>query len=93
MKICIYGAGAIGGFFGAKLALAGQEPSLIARGVHLAAIRENGLKLITGGEEHVVRVRCSDDPAELGRHDVVILTCKAFQRFQASLTECTETRV
>ncbi len=77
MKICIYGAGAIGGFFGAKLALAGHEPSLIARGAHLEAMRENGLTLITGGEEHVVRVRCSDDPAALGRHDVVILTCKA----------------
>jgi 2-dehydropantoate 2-reductase len=77
MKICIYGAGAIGGFFGAKLALAGHEPSLIARGAHLAAMRDNGLKLITGGEEHVVRVPCSDDPVELGPHDVVILTCKA----------------
>ncbi len=77
MKICIYGAGAIGGFFGAKLALAGHEPSLIARGAHLKAMRENGLKLISGDEEHVVRVRCSDDPGELGRHDVVILACKA----------------
>lgn len=77
MKICIYGAGAIGGFIGARLALTGHDPSLIARGVHLEAMRENGLKLITGGEEHVVRVRCSDDPGELGRHDVVILTCKA----------------
>ncbi len=77
MKICIYGAGAIGGFFGAKLALAGHEPSLIARGAHLTAMRERGLKLITGGEEHVVRVRCSDDPAELGPQDVVVVTCKA----------------
>ncbi len=77
MKICIYGAGAVGGFFGARLALAGHEPSLIARGAHLAAMRDNGLTLISGGEEHVVGVRCSDDPAELGRHDAVILTCKA----------------
>ncbi len=77
MRICIYGAGAIGGFFGARLALAGHEPSLIARGAHLAAMRKNGLKLISGGEEHVVEVRCSDDPAELGPHDAVILTCKA----------------
>ncbi len=59
MKICIYGAGAIGGFFGARLALAGHEPSLIARGAHLAAMRNNGLTLISGGEEHTVAVRCS----------------------------------
>jgi len=72
MRICIFGAGAIGGFFGARLALAGFEPSLIARGAHLAAMRANGLKLISGGEEHVVQVRCSDDPGELGPHDVVI---------------------
>ena len=77
MKICIFGAGAIGGFFGARLALAGNEVSLIARGAHLQAMRDRGLKLISGGEEHVVDVRCSDDPGELGPHDAVILTCKA----------------
>ena len=50
MRICIYGAGAIGGFFGARLALAGHAPSLIARGTHLQAMRERGLKL-SGGEK------------------------------------------
>ena len=57
MKICIYGAGAIGGYFGARLALSGHEPSLIARGAHFKAMRDHGLKLISGNEEHVVRVR------------------------------------
>ena len=46
MKICIVGAGAIGGLMGAKLALAGEEVTLIARGAHLEAMRQNGLKLI-----------------------------------------------
>ena len=50
MKICIYGAGAIGGYLGVKLALAGADVSLVARGAHLAAMRDNGLKLLIGDE-------------------------------------------
>ena len=84
MKICIYGAGAIGGFFGARLALSGHEPSLIARGAHLKAMRDYGLKLVSGNKEHVVRVRCSNDPGELGRQDVVVLTCKAHTMAEAA---------
>jgi 2-dehydropantoate 2-reductase len=77
MKICIYGAGAIGGYLGVQLARAGADVSLVARGAHLAAMRERGLTLLTNGEEHTVRPRCTDDAAELGVQDYVILTLKA----------------
>jgi 2-dehydropantoate 2-reductase len=77
MKICIYGAGAIGGYLGVQLARAGADISLVARGAHLAAMRANGLKLLIGDEEHVVQPRCTDDPAELGVQDVVIICLKA----------------
>lgn len=57
MKICIVGAGAIGGLMGAKLALAGEEITVVDQGVHLDAIRQNGLKLIwEDGSEHVAQV-------------------------------------
>jgi len=77
MKICIFGAGAIGGLLGAELALAGSDVSLIARGPHLAAMRDNGLTLIRDGETRVAHPRCTDDPAELGPQDYVIITLKA----------------
>src|SRR3954453_2567962 len=76
MKICIYGAGAIGGHLGVQLARAGADVSLVARGAHLAAMRENGLKLLIGDEERVVRPRCTDNPAELGPQDFVIICLK-----------------
>lgn len=77
MKICIYGAGAIGGYLGAELADAGCEVSLIARGPHLDAMRNNGLTLQIGDTEKNVRITCTDDPRELGPQDYVILTLKA----------------
>jgi 2-dehydropantoate 2-reductase len=77
MKLCIYGAGAIGGFLGARLALAGEDVSLIARRAHLKAMQERGLKLRSGGEEQVIHPRCTDDPAQLGEQDYVIVTLKA----------------
>ncbi len=77
MKICIYGAGAIGAYLGASLAATGCEVSFIARGPHLAAMRANGLTLLVGGEEKNVRVNCTDNPAELGVQDYVIVTLKA----------------
>ena len=70
MKICIYGAGAIGGYLGVQLARAGVDVSLVARGAHLAAMRANGLKLLIGDEERVVHPRCTDNPAELGPQEV-----------------------
>lgn len=77
MRICIFGAGAIGGYMGAKLAQAGAEVSLVARGPHLAAMQAKGLTLIEEGETVTIPVRASSDPAELGPQDYVILTLKA----------------
>src|SRR6202023_1329609 len=77
MKICIYGAGAIGGYIGVQFARAGADVSLVARGAHLSAMRANGLKLLIGDEERVVRPRCTDNPAELGPQDFVIICLKA----------------
>ena len=77
MKICIYGAGAIGGYLGAGLALNGADVTLIARGPHLAAMQKNGLKLIKDGEERTARVTATEDPSEAGPQDYVIITLKA----------------
>jgi len=77
MKICIYGAGAIGGYLGVQLALAGADVSLVARGAHLAAMKANGLRLLIDGEERVAYPRCTDNPAELGVQDVVVICLKA----------------
>jgi ketopantoate reductase len=79
MKICIVGAGAIGGLMGAKFALAGEEVTLIDQGAHLAAIRKNGLKLIwEDGSEAVARnLTATDKLAEAGPQDLVILALKA----------------
>jgi 2-dehydropantoate 2-reductase len=77
MKICVYGAGAVGGHLAVRLARAGNEVSVVARGAQLDAIRRSGLTLILGGERLSAPVRASDDPAELGPQDVVISTLKA----------------
>ena len=77
MKVCIFGAGAIGGFVGAELSRAGVEVALVARGAHLAAMRAHGLRLQIDGEERLVRPRCTDAPAELGVQDYVIIALKA----------------
>ncbi|WP_354683634.1 2-dehydropantoate 2-reductase [Cupriavidus necator] len=77
MKVCIYGAGAIGGYVGAQLARAGAEVSFVARGPHLAAMREHGVRLLIDGEERMAQVRCTSDPRELGPQDYVFITLKA----------------
>jgi 2-dehydropantoate 2-reductase len=77
MKVCIFGAGAIGGYMGVKLAKAGADVSLVARGPHLAAMQEKGLTLVEEGETTTVPVTASDDPAALGVQDYVIVTLKA----------------
>lgn len=77
MKICIFGAGAIGGYMGVKLAQAGADVSLVARGPHLAAMKAKGLTLIEESGETNVKVTASDDPADLGQQDYVIVTLKA----------------
>jgi len=77
MRICVFGAGAIGGYLAAELALAGRDVTVIARGPHLAAMRDRGLRLRIGGVEKVAHPRCVADPAEAGPQDYVIITLKA----------------
>ncbi len=77
MKVAIYGAGATGGYLGAKLALARVNTTLIARGPHLEAMRRDGVRLLTGGEELVAHPMCTESPREAGPQDFVIITLKA----------------
>ena len=81
MKIAIIGAGAIGGYVGVKLALAGEDVTFIVRGANLEAIRRNGMNLIMrDGSEHVARaVKATNDYVQAGVQDVVILALKAHQ--------------
>lgn len=77
MKVCVYGAGAIGGFIGARLAAEGSaEISAVARGATLAALRAHGLRLQSGDRVTQGPVRAAEDPAELGVQDVVIIAVK-----------------
>jgi 2-dehydropantoate 2-reductase len=76
-RICIFGAGAIGGYLGAKLALAGGDVTLIARGEHLRAMQRNGVHLLEGERELVASPRCTGDPAEAGPQDYLFITLKA----------------
>jgi 2-dehydropantoate 2-reductase len=78
MKICLYGAGAMGGYIAALLMRAGQtDVTCIARGPHLAALQQGGLRLRIDGEEFTTRPFCTDDPAAAGLQDYVIVTLKA----------------
>lgn len=76
-KVCIYGAGAIGGWLGVALATAGCELSAVARGQTLAALQQNGLTLVHGEERETVAVNAQQDPATLGVQDVVVIAVKA----------------
>lgn len=77
MKICIFGAGAIGGYMGVKLSLAGADVSFIARGPNLAAMKSNGATLLSEGQTQVAIAKYTDDPSEVGPQDYVILSVKA----------------
>jgi 2-dehydropantoate 2-reductase len=78
MRICVFGAGAIGGLLAARLAQKGEaEVTVVARGPHLAAMQAHGLRLRSGGEEIVVRPRCAATAAEAGPQDYVVITLKA----------------
>ena len=81
MKYTIVGAGAIGGYLGAKLAMAGEEVTFIARNKNLAAINSRGFRLLLpdGSEQHASSVRAVQNPADAGAQDVVLLTTKAHQ--------------
>jgi 2-dehydropantoate 2-reductase len=76
-SICIYGAGAIGGWIGARLAAQGAAVSLVARGATLTALQQQGLRLREGASERTYSVRAVAEPAELGVQDLVVLAVKA----------------
>jgi 2-dehydropantoate 2-reductase len=77
VKVCVVGAGAVGGVLGVRLAAAGQPVSVLARGATLAAIRSTGWRLRTSPGDTTVHVTASDDPGGLGPQDLVLLTVKA----------------
>jgi len=84
MKVAIFGSGAVGGYYGAKLARAGHDVTFIARGAHLAAIRERGLEIrspMLG--DFTVRARAEEDPGRVGQADVVIVAVKAYDNASA----------
>lgn len=83
MKFCVYGAGAIGGYLAVELALSGHEVRVVARGPHLEAIRERGLRLLIEGQEKVARVAAAEDPRAFGVQDVVICALKAHQAYDS----------
>jgi 2-dehydropantoate 2-reductase len=78
MKIGVVGAGGVGGYYGGRLAKAGSDVLLLARGKHLTAIRERGLRVRSPAEEFTVRVEASDDPAEIGPCDAVLFCVKSY---------------
>ncbi|MFD1703821.1 2-dehydropantoate 2-reductase [Methylopila henanensis] len=84
MKICIYGAGAIGGYMAVMLKRSGVDVSLVARGPHLAAIRERGLKLLIDGRELTAEMPATRNAAELGPQDYVINGLKAHQAWESA---------
>ncbi|MDB6099662.1 MAG: apbA, partial [Gammaproteobacteria bacterium] len=75
MKVAIIGVGAIGGYVGIRLALAGEDVTFIARGANLEALRTCGIRMVNpdGSEEAVPRVKATDNYAEAGPQDVVVL--------------------
>jgi len=85
MRFAMFGAGGVGAVFGAQLLRGGQEVAFVARGPHLVAMREQGLKLVADGEETVLApVEASDDPAALGPADVVFLCVKLWDTAEAA---------
>jgi 2-dehydropantoate 2-reductase len=85
MRICAFGAGAIGGNFAARLAAAGNEVAVVARGAHLEAIRARGLILLAGDQKIVAPVKASDRPADLGPPDAVLVTMNASSQRQLAM--------
>lgn len=84
MRIAIFGAGGAGGYFGARLAQAGEDVVFIARGEHLRAIRERGLTVETASGETVVRAEATDDPKQVGEVDFVLVGVKTWQLAEAA---------
>jgi 2-dehydropantoate 2-reductase len=77
MRVCVFGAGAVGGHLAAKLAAAGHEVSAVARGANLAALQNHGIALREGARTYSGRLRASENARDLGAQDVVFVTTKA----------------
>jgi 2-dehydropantoate 2-reductase len=84
MKVGVFGAGGVGGYFGGRLAQAGVDVALIARGAHLAALRESGLSVRSMGGDFTVQVTASHDPSEIGPCDVVLFCVKSYDTDEAA---------
>jgi 2-dehydropantoate 2-reductase len=84
MKIGIIGAGGVGGYYGGRLAQAGSEVGIVARGEHLAAIRERGLRVRSPDEDFTVPVPASEDPADIGACDAVLFCVKSYDTESAA---------
>ncbi|MBI4506393.1 MAG: 2-dehydropantoate 2-reductase [Chloroflexi bacterium] len=84
MKIAVVGAGGVGGYFGGMLAHAGADVTFLARGEHLRAIRERGLRLTTSHGDYAIPVPATDDPAEIGPVDLVLFCVKSQDTEQAA---------
>lgn len=83
MRIAVMGAGSVGGYLGGMLARGGHDVSLIVRGAHLAAIREQGLRVLRDHEEFTVSCAATDNPAEVGPVELALLTTKTYQNAAA----------
>ncbi len=85
MKIAVFGTGGVGGYFGARLAAAGEDVHFIARGAHLQAMRTGGLRVKSlNGDVHMKTVRATDDPAAIGPADVVLVAVKLYDTGSAA---------
>ena len=84
MRIAVFGTGGAGGYFGAQLALAGEDVVFIARGDHLRAMKSTGLRLETPSGETVIRAEATDKPTEIGHVEAVLVGVKAWQVTEAA---------
>ncbi len=78
MRICIYGAGAIGAWLGAQMSLSGEDVTLIARGPHLNAMKKNGVKVLINEQEITAFPKCVQDPRDAGPQDYVFISVKSY---------------
>ena len=78
MRICIYGAGAIGAWLGAQMSLSGEDVTLIARGPHLNAMKKNGVKVLINEQEITAFPKCVQDPRDAGLQDYVFISVKSY---------------
>jgi 2-dehydropantoate 2-reductase len=87
MRIAVLGAGAVGGYFGARLAAGGADVTFVARGAHLAAIQRDGLRVTSQrGDVHLPAVKTVDDISKVGEVDLVIVAVKLWDTEQVAVT-------